>query len=90
MRQNATIGIETGRYSNLPLEERVCFHCKTIVEDECHVILHCPLYESIRQGLFEKCISMWPGFMRMTVIDFLLFFQKLNVLFLVPKPANKF
>ena len=40
-----SIRIETGRYERLPVSERICFHCKTCVEDELHVLVNCPLYE---------------------------------------------
>ena len=37
------LAIETGRYRNVPLEERLCESCR-IIEDEKHFLLHCPLY----------------------------------------------
>jgi hypothetical protein len=38
-----SIAIKLGRYHGLQVEQRFCFHCKNIVEDEAHVVLHCPL-----------------------------------------------
>ena len=35
----APIRVETGRYERLPVSERICFHCKTCVEDELHVLV---------------------------------------------------
>ena len=43
--------IETGRYCIpvIPRESKFCYHCKTIVEDEKHFLLECPLYKHIRK-----------------------------------------
>jgi hypothetical protein len=43
--------LETGRYEQLALEQRVCFNCDNVVEDEVHVLLECPLYADIRNSL---------------------------------------
>ena len=45
---NHDLKIETGRYSGLPREERVCELC-LILEDEFHVVFECPLYEEVRE-----------------------------------------
>ena len=39
---------ETGRYSNIPVEQRLCEYCKSDIEDEFHLILKCPLYNRLR------------------------------------------
>ena len=44
----APIKVETGRYRNLDLSERVCFHCASCIEDEEHVLMVCPIYEDLR------------------------------------------
>ena len=49
--------METGRYTQpkTPLELRKCAVCNLgELEDEKHVLLHCPRYESIRNELFSK------------------------------------
>lgn len=52
----APIRIETGRYNGLPLKDRHCFNCSNVVEDEIHVLLHCPCYNTIRKEvLAEAC-----------------------------------
>ena len=45
--------LETGRYCNpfIPRENRFCFHCKNIVEDEKHFLLECPLYKHVRKSI---------------------------------------
>ena len=40
----APLRIETGRYENKEVNERVCFICNDQIEDEKHVLLACPLY----------------------------------------------
>ena len=49
----APIRVETGRYERLPVSERICFHCKTCVEDELHVLIDCPLYNELRLNFFQ-------------------------------------
>ena len=35
----APLKLETGRYENIAPEQRLCFNCKNIVENEKHVLL---------------------------------------------------
>ena len=45
--------IEVGRYSNIPLNDRMCKLCSNHqVESEYHFLLHCPLYSDLRQKYF--------------------------------------
>ena len=50
----APIRVETGRYERLPVPERICFLCKTCVEDELHVLLICPLYSELRHKYHDN------------------------------------
>ena len=50
----APLRIETGRYSNLPVQDRVCPFCPMTVEDEIHVLFKCQKYESQRVALVAK------------------------------------
>ncbi len=43
--------IESGRFTNLKVEERICELCKNGVEDEAHFILHCPVYDGLRNKI---------------------------------------
>ena len=47
----APLRIETGRYVNLPVSERICPFCNDWVETEMHGLLKCPLYSQIREVL---------------------------------------
>ena len=64
----APLRIETGRYELLPVNERRCFNCNA-VEDELHVLIHCPLYEDIRCDLFNNAISVCDMFNYFTDIE---------------------
>ena len=47
--------IETGRYDNIPREERLCNLCNCYrIEDETHFSLGCPSFPSIRDMFFPK------------------------------------
>ncbi len=49
-----SLAIETGRYKNIPREERLCIFCQLDeIEDEQHFIF-CPLYEQLRIELFTS------------------------------------
>jgi hypothetical protein len=49
------LNIETGRFKNQPVEERICQMCENnLVEDEVHFILNCPAYEDIRIQLYNS------------------------------------
>ena len=49
--------VETGRYSNTDVEDRLCSYCQftgqTVVEDEVHFLIKCPMLKEIR----EKSLS---------------------------------
>jgi hypothetical protein len=38
----------------LPIENRTCFNCIDKVEDEVHVLLHCPVYDHIRHTMLHE------------------------------------
>ena len=45
--------IETGRFQNLPCEQRICQLCDLHkVEDEFHFIMECIIYQDLRNTLF--------------------------------------
>ena len=52
------LNIETGRYRNIPVDQRLCKCCTYgVVEDEVHFALSCPLYNGLRTELFAKINS---------------------------------
>ena len=50
----APIAIETGRYNGVNINDRKCFACRDVVEDETHVLLHCPEYNTLRDELLNE------------------------------------
>ena len=73
----APIRLETGRYENLPISERKCPFCNS-VEDECHVIVDCNLYNDIRVKMLAKAIAICDTFENLPNTD------KLVILFTHP------
>ena len=57
----APLKIEMGRYLGQTIEQRLCPFCDN-VEDEIHVILHCPAYDTLREELFAKVSTQLHGF----------------------------
>uniref|UniRef100_A0A8C1GFK0 Reverse transcriptase n=1 Tax=Cyprinus carpio TaxID=7962 RepID=A0A8C1GFK0_CYPCA len=48
------LAIETGRWSNTPIAERICSYCKltsniSVIEDEKHFLYDCSLYKDLRK-----------------------------------------
>jgi hypothetical protein len=70
----APIRLETGRYENVRLEERCCFNCSNLIEDETHVILHCPVYSDFRNNLFTEVLEVNRNFMSLSDCQKMVFF----------------
>ena len=50
--------VETGRFTNIPLEDRVCDYCDSgEVEDEAHFLFDCTLYIDLREVLIHTCLG---------------------------------
>ena len=66
----APLKIETGRYEGILSENRFCFNdiCRdnSTIEDEKHVVLHCPLYSHLREDVFTRARSFYDGFTHLT------------------------
>jgi len=65
---NAPIRIETGRYEGLEISERLCLSCES-VEDEMHVLVRCPLYDDVRQELFNVFNAQYTYFNDMSDVE---------------------
>jgi hypothetical protein len=52
-----SLAIETGRYCKptIPANEWFCKACKDKVEDEHHLLIGCPIYNSVRDKFFTLC-----------------------------------
>ena len=69
----APIRVETGRYERLALGDRNFFNCTNQLEDEEHVLLHCPIYQEIKQTLFDKILTSNRDFIQKSNIEILCF-----------------
>ena len=65
---NQRFAIETGRFRKIPRDIRCCLFCKkntqsiAVIEDEKHILLHCPLYEQYRKQLYGSVDELCPNF----------------------------
>ena len=58
--------IETGRYRNLKVEERLCKVCDLqTVENELHFVFDCPAYSQLRLVYLNWIIKTYPNFLNM-------------------------
>lgn len=80
------LNVETGRFSNIQLENRICQTCNSNeIEDEIHFLFNCNLYETERNSFFESVCTKFPDFHYLEVNDQLKYlFSK------VPRPLAKF
>jgi hypothetical protein len=64
---SSRLGIELGRYRNIPLASRTCSYCSTgEIDDERHILLFCPLFDLKRACFFGKISSISPSFMNLS------------------------
>ena len=55
--------VETGRFRNLPLEQRLCVLCdKSEVEDEYYFLCQCAVYRDLRRILYSTTKDLYPEF----------------------------
>ena len=84
---NHRLAIETGRFSKTPRNDRLCLYCKKHsslgIEDEKHILLHCPRYDVYRNQLFAYVEELCPRFKELNV------FEKFNYLFNSDGPIVK-
>ena len=61
--------IETGRYENIPREQRICQSCNIYkIENEFHFLLVCPKYRELRQKYFKPYFCHWPTWKKLETI----------------------
>ena len=53
---NHQLHIETGRHTKTERKQRLCPFCDSIVEDEIHFLIECPIYDSLRDELLSQKI----------------------------------
>ena len=67
------LAIETGRFRNLDVEQRVCLICPSEIEDEFHFLMSCPNYAELRINMFTKILSEYDYFNDMEDIEKFIF-----------------
>ena len=56
------LALETGRYYNIPKENRICTFCNmNKIESEYHFLLVCPLYAELRRQYLHQFYCRWPS-----------------------------
>ena len=76
----APINIEIGRYTSTPINDRECPFCPGKVEDEEHVIMSCPKYSTVREGLFNHATYYHPEFISLSCMDkFIILMSSKNI-----------
>ena len=77
--------IETGRYKCEPFEDRICVLCdQNEIETEKHFLLHCPLYNRLRNDFFNKIgVSQYQNL----ILDYSLF---VNIIINYPRQTANF
>ena len=69
--------VETGRWQNIPWEERTCKLCnQNCVEDEFHFLCNCDLYIAHRNSLFDKVTGKNLEFATLSTEDKFLYLLK--------------
>ena len=59
---NHKLLIETGRYDQIPRDNRLCPMCKSNqIEDEIHLLFHCTKYCSFRDEFYKKIENQIPN-----------------------------
>ena len=74
------LSVETGRFTNIPLEYRLCIFCDSNhLEDETHFLFNCSFYTSLRIELFTQASSICPNFSTMSNTEKLNFFMSRDI-----------
>ena len=56
------LALETGRYNNIPKENRICTFCNmNKIESEYHFLLVCPLNAELRRHYLPQYYCRWPS-----------------------------
>ena len=64
------LNVEVGRYTKIPRENRLCVMCNMgHVENEIHVPFDCPMYQVMRESLFEKAIRHVVNFNEVDIYE---------------------
>ena len=69
--------IETGRWSNVSLEQRICKLCASgHIENEFHFLFDCCFYEVLRGKFYDEMLALYPNFLSLTDVEKLIVCMK--------------
>ena len=71
--RNHRLPCETGRWSNIPYENRKCTRCNSTIGDEYHYIIECPDFLNLRNTLIKPVFYVRPNY-----VNFLNLFMGTN------------
>ena len=71
---NHCLMIEKGRHANIDRDRRFCPFCPSLVEDEFHFLIKCPVYAHLRDKLLSEIKNSIPDFYYPTDEMFLFWF----------------
>ena len=72
--------VETGRYKQKPLEERICKLCKSGIEDEIHFLIDCDFYTDLRYNMFNEMSNVHDDYVEQpSLVKFILLMYSKNV-----------
>ena len=54
--------VESGRFCNLELGQRICQMCDNAIEDEFHLLCICPIYQNLRENLYSLYYNICNDF----------------------------
>ena len=64
------LSIETGRFTNVSLNDRICLLCNSqLIEDEFHFLCECVKYILPREKLYNRILTIDPNFLQLDNID---------------------
>ena len=64
---SSRLGIELGRYKDIPISSRTCAYCSSgEIDDEQHFLLNCSLFSLKRACFFGKMTSITPTFQNLS------------------------
>ena len=69
-----TLAIEKGRHQSIIQSDRKCPFCPEEIENEKHFLVRCPVYDGLRQKLFDDVNVLCIGFFRPPDDQFLMWF----------------
>ena len=72
--------VETGRYRQVPLDERICKLCQASIENEIHFLVDCHFYDDLRYDLFNTMSNEYTDFIdQPSIVKYILIMLSSNV-----------